>query len=530
MKLLLINPKHPEGSWTYLWAFKNIVRDKKALNPPLGLATVAALTPSDWDITIIDENVEPIDWDFKADIVGVCGVTPQFSRQKEIMAYFRRKGSYVVAGGSYASLCPEEYTELADTVISGEAEYMWPQFCADFKKGTPKQLYQETGEVNLKDSPPPRLDLIKSHLYMVGTLQFSRGCPFRCEFCDVIVMFGRKPRTKTLEQVERELDMLRNRGIKRILFVDDNLIGHLPQCRKLLAFLAEYQKRHTYQFHFTTQASINMAADHDLMALFQEAHFTSILIGIESPNEEALLETKKEQNTRHGLLDSIRTIYSYGIQILGSFIIGFDADDRTIFDRQYQFILDAGIVFPTVGLLVALPKTPLFERLQKANRLRTSSQHITRGHRYRLTNVIPLKMTYDEMNEGFRNLWSRLFQDKAIYQRLRNQLPYLSNPPSPPVTLRDMLNYTWRLFVYGILPGGYKRWYYFVCSSFLALAYQKPLHLIINAWIIAIDYQSFASRLIEQKSPQRRLPWSRRGLSSVHLSNSTQPVARHTDL
>src|SRR5262245_13978732 len=210
MKLLLINPRLPESFWCFSWALRHVARDKKAVLSPLGLATVAALTPPDWDVTILDENIEPIDWDARADVVGVCGMAVQYPRQREIAAHFRRQGCHVLAGGSYAPLCPEEYQDVADTVVAGEAEYAWPRFCDDFRRGRPQRLYQETGVVDLADSPVPRHDLLKLHLYQSVAVQFSRGCPFRCEFCDIIVTFGRKPRTKPLNQVERELDLLRS--------------------------------------------------------------------------------------------------------------------------------------------------------------------------------------------------------------------------------------------------------------------------------------------------------------------------------
>src|SRR5262245_4036425 len=178
MKLLLVQPKLPENFWSFSWAFRAVARDKRSLVSPVGLATVAALTPSTWDITIVDENVEPIDFDVPADVVGVCGMAVQFPRQCEIAEEFRRRGRHVVVGGSYASLCPEEYADCADTVVAGEAEYIWPRFCADFEKGRPEQLYRETGTVNLADCPVPRHDLLKLHLYQSVAIQFSRGCPF----------------------------------------------------------------------------------------------------------------------------------------------------------------------------------------------------------------------------------------------------------------------------------------------------------------------------------------------------------------
>jgi len=188
MHLLLINPRLPESYWSFKWAVDHVLPGKRAVNPPLGLATLAALCSRDWDVEIVDENVETIPLTTTADIVGVCGMGVQHPRQRELLAYYREQGHYVVAGGSYASLCREDYTAVADTVVAGEAEYIWKAFCDDFERGEPKPMYHETGTVDLGDSPLPRFDLLKLDLYTNVTLQFSRGCPFRCEFCDIIVM------------------------------------------------------------------------------------------------------------------------------------------------------------------------------------------------------------------------------------------------------------------------------------------------------------------------------------------------------
>ncbi|MGE0368674.1 MAG: radical SAM protein, partial [Candidatus Dadabacteria bacterium] len=198
MKLLLINPRFPESFWSFKWAVDNIMpRGIRTINPPLGLATLAALCPPDWEIEIVDENIESIPLNPKADLIGICGMGVQFKRQSELLKFYKSRGHYVVAGGSYASLCPEYFEDLADTVVAGEAEYIWKEFCKDFDSGAPKKLYQETGEVSLEDSPTPRFDLLKLDRYQAVSLQFSRGCPYRCEFCDIIVMFGRKPRVKS---------------------------------------------------------------------------------------------------------------------------------------------------------------------------------------------------------------------------------------------------------------------------------------------------------------------------------------------
>jgi radical SAM superfamily enzyme YgiQ (UPF0313 family) len=218
LRLLLISPKFPESFWSFKWAVDRILPGKRAINPPLGLATLAALCPPHWQVTIVDENIEAVPLYPEVDLIGVCGMGVQFERQRQLLAYYRSQGYFVVTGGSYASLCPERYQTIADAVVAGEAEYVWPRFCRDFETGRPLSFYQETGTVDLGDSPTPRFDLLQLDKYTTATLQFSRGCPYRCEFCDIIVMFGRKPRCKPLVQVQRELDALRAAGARNVFF------------------------------------------------------------------------------------------------------------------------------------------------------------------------------------------------------------------------------------------------------------------------------------------------------------------------
>lgn len=491
MKLLLINPRFPESFWSLKWATDHVLQGARTTNPPLGLATVAAMSPPDWEVEIVDENVESVPLQPDADLIGICGMGVQFPRQQELLTFYRRQGYHVVAGGSYASLCPEKYTALADTVIAGEAEYIWPEFCRDFEKGAPRALYQETGEVDLTDSPVPRFDLLDLSKYGAVSLQFSRGCPFRCEFCDIIVMFGRKPRTKSLEQVGRELDALRQLGAHNLFFVDDNLIGNKPVAKSLLRYLRDYQQQHGYKFEFGTEASLNMAQDEELLRLFREANFKWVFIGIESPDEASLKETKKFQNTRQDILSSVREIYRHGLDIYAGFIIGFDNDTVETFDKQFRFIMEAGIQTAMVGLLTALPKTPLYERLEQEGRLLSEADD---SDNTRLgTNLIPKGMSYQEMIEGYYRLYHRLLEDRHIAARIRNKGRYLTHPVfeasgSPGKAFQMLSNFLLR----GILPGGIRRIYHFVRT--LPLTHPRRFPLVIKDWAIGLSMKDYVQR------------------------------------
>jgi radical SAM superfamily enzyme YgiQ (UPF0313 family) len=491
MKLLLINPRFPESFWSFKWAVDTVLPNKRTVNPPLGLATLAALSPDNWDIEIIDENIESIPLKPTADLIGVCGMGVQFLRQKELLTYYRNLGFYVVAGGSYASLCPERYESLADSVVAGEAEYIWKEFCRDFEAGAPRHLYQETGVVSLADSPTPRFDLLKLDRYTNVSLQFSRGCPFRCEFCDIIVMFGRKPRTKSREQVGRELDALRHLGIRNVFFVDDNFIGDKNVAKDLLRFLRDYQREHNYRFEFGTEASLNLAQDKELLTLFPEANFAWVFIGIESPDEASLLETKKNQNTREDILTSVRRIYSHGIDIFAGFIVGFDNDTLATFDLQYRFIVDSGIQVAMVGLLTALPKTPLYERLAAEGRLlpgADGTDNTSIG-----TNFVPKQIEYDTLVREYRHLYERLLTHRTIADRIANKMRYIGDVDyRSPYSIRQQIGIIGRFLWKGILRGGPSRALHFARSIRAASPRQIPL--VVSDWVAALSMKEFAQR------------------------------------
>lgn len=512
MRMLLINPRFPESFWSFRFAIDEIVPGKRALNPPLGLATLAALSPAHWRVTIVDENVEPVPLAPEADIVGVCGMGVQFARQRELLAYYRSRGHHVVAGGSYASLCPEKYAALADTTVAGEAEYVWPAFCRDFEAGAPRSLYRETGTVALTDSPTPRFDLLKLHLYNTASLQFSRGCPYRCDFCDIIVMFGRRPRVKSPEQIGRELDALRAQGARQVFFVDDNLIGNRAQAKALLRFLAEYQRRHRWRFGFGTEVSLNIARDEELLRLMREANFGWVFIGIETPDQATLKASGKTQNAGTDLLGALRTIYAHGIDVLGGFIVGFDDDTLESFERQRRFILDSGIQAAMVGLLTALPRTPLYARLQQEGRLIEDAGD---GDNTRLgTNVAPKRMPYDAMLDAYRQMYRQLLTDRGIAQRIHAKLRWLRAPVyRSEYAAADKLRIVLRLLAKGILPGGPRRWLAFVRT--LPLAAPRRLPVVLSDWITGLSMQSFvrrrfASGTVEPSRLERRVRALRR--------------------
>jgi radical SAM superfamily enzyme YgiQ (UPF0313 family) len=525
MRLLLVNPALPESFWSFRWALETALGGKRALNPPLGLATLAALCPPHWDVTIVDENVEALPLRPEADLIGIGGMGVQAPRQKHLLRYYREAGYRVVAGGSYASLCPEEYAGLADHVVAGEAEYIWPQFCADLARGAPQALYRETGNVALEDSPVPRFELLQLQAYSTASLQLSRGCPFSCDFCDIIVMFGRKPRYKAPAQIERELDRLRQLGARKVFFVDDNFIGNKAKARETLSVLAAYQDRHGRRMRFGTEASLNLSKDPALLAQFRAAGFEWAFLGLETPDPQTLREAGKPQNTAGDMLAAVRRIHAAGIDVLGGFIVGFDRDTPAVFEQQRRFILDSGIMVAMVGLLTALPKTPLYERLKREGRLVEEAAHSdnTRAR----TNIVPKSMSLSQLTAGYQRLYTQLLADGGIAERIRNKLAHFGTPArlvrERPLEAAGIV---WRLLARGIARGGPARIWHFLRS--LPLARPRLLPLAVNDWISGLAMRDYAERHFgvparrAAMTPERALLRLRRSLQEWRRRGAVQ--------
>lgn len=420
MKILLVYPNCPETFWSFKYALKFIL--KRTTNPPLGLLTVAAMLPGDWQLKLIDLNIEPLtDDDLNwADYVFISAMSIQKHSVKEIIKRCQKLGVKTVAGGPLFSTHYDEFWEI-DYLVLGEAEVTLPEFLADLGNGCLKHLYQTGQRADLTASPLPLWQLIKIKNYASLSIQYSRGCPFNCDFCDITLLYGHQPRTKTIAQMMAELNAIYAQGWRgSVFFVDDNFIGNKEKLKtKVLPAIAEWQRLKKYPFTFTTQASINLSDDETLMGLMARAGFDTVFVGIETPNEESLAECNKYQNKNRDLIDCVKKIQRQGLQVNAGFIVGFDNDPLSIFEQQIKFIQKSGIVTAMVGLLNALKGTKLFQRLEGEGRLLTDN---TTGNNTDFTfNFIP-KMNREALLEGYKKVIGTIYSPKNYYERVKTFL------------------------------------------------------------------------------------------------------------
>jgi radical SAM superfamily enzyme YgiQ (UPF0313 family) len=418
-EIIIINPRFNTSYWglEYAMPFLGI----KAVLPVASLPLLAALTPGGHTVTLIDENVEPIDFErcARADIIGVTGMNVQRMRMHEILGEFRRRGCFTVVGGPWVTVREGDIADLTDVIFIGEAEETWPQFLSEWGQGRHAKRYEQVERTNMASVPRPRLDLLRMKDYALGSVQFSRGCPFECEFCDIIVTFGRRPRIKTSAQVLAELDGLLATGKRTAFIVDDNLIGNKRAIKPLLRDVIAWQQAHGYPLMFATEASIDLAEDQELMRLMVDANISEVFIGIETPNEAALRETKKIQNLRDRdgtMLEKVHRVQEAGMEVWCGIIVGFDNDDERIFAAQARFVTEARIANAMVNMLVAIPRTPLYKRLDGEGRLDTSGDPAGFGPFG--TNVIPRRIGREALRDGYVELMRDLYTPAAFFGRL----------------------------------------------------------------------------------------------------------------
>jgi radical SAM superfamily enzyme YgiQ (UPF0313 family) len=416
--IVIINPRFEVSFWGKEHAMP-ILR-KRAILPSASLPLLAALTPPEHSVALIDENVEDIDFErcSAADIVAVTGMSVQRFRMKEILSKLKEQGKFTVVGGPWVTVQEDYFDGLADVIFVGEAETTWPQFLQEWPRGSHRFRYEQAERTDMTTCPTPRFDLLKMRRYLTGSLQFSRGCPFECEFCDIIVTFGRRPRIKTSAQIFTELEALIAQGILSCFIVDDNLIGNKKAMKAVLRDVIDWQEKRGYPIAFSTEASIDLADDPEMMELMKRANIGDVFIGIESPNPASLRETKKFQNLRAGgtLLEKIHRIQDAGLEVACGMIIGFDNDDRTIFEAQSQFIRMSRITHVMLGMLHAIPKTPLHARLKAEGRLDPSDTPEFGS------NIVPLRMSSQEMRDGYVRLFNELYAPDAYFHRMEDLL------------------------------------------------------------------------------------------------------------
>ena len=484
MNVLLLYPEFPDTFWSLRHALRFV--HKRAVTPPLGLLTVAALLPPGWNKRLVDLNVQPLSaadlaW---AGLVMISGMVVQRESALALIARCKAAGRKVVAGGPLFSSEYESFSQV-DHFVLGEAELSLPPFLADLERGVAQRIYRAEGFADLHGTPVPLWELADLRRYACAGIQFSRGCPFDCEFCNVTAMFGRRPRTKTAAQVRAELDALHRCGWKGgIFFVDDNLIGNKKELKRdLLPVLIQWQ-RECGPVSFNTQASINLADDAELMCLMARAGFDTVFIGIETPDNSGLAECSKKQNVNRDLVADVKRIHHAGLQVQGGFIVGFDSDRPGIFQQQIEFIQKSGIMTAMVGRLQAIPGTRLYARMKQAHRLAGAAT----GDNVDGTSNIVSSMEPALLQEGYLAILRSIYSPRQYYRRLRTFLKdYRAPVVRTPLTLQRTLagaRATWRL---GIV--GKERFQYWRTLLWTGLHRPRQLPLAIQLAICGYHYR-----------------------------------------
>jgi len=419
VKILLVYPQHPTTFWSFQYALNFI--SKKASLPPLGLITVAAMLPAEWEQRLVDMNVKKLtDADLRwADAVFLSAMSIQKESALSVIVRCKAHGIKVIAGGPLFTACPEEFSDV-DHLVLNEAEVTLPLFLEDLRNSKAEHLYTSPQWADLSNTPTPRFDLVDMKKYASMNIQYSRGCPFDCEFCNITVLYGRTPRTKDTKQVLAELDVLYHRNWRSGVFiVDDNFIGNKGKLkREVLPAIINWMEERKHPFSLSTEVSINLADDEELLRLMIRAGFNTVFVGIESPNEESLAECSKLQNRNRDLIASVKKIQQAGIEVQAGFIVGFDKDPASIFERLIAFIQESGIATAMVGLLNAPQGTKLYHRLKQEGRL---VKDVTGDNTDFSINFTP-KMNTELLINGYRKILHTIYAPKHYYARVKRFL------------------------------------------------------------------------------------------------------------
>jgi len=490
VNILLVYPRSPDTFWSFKHVLKLI--SKKAAFPPLGLLTVAAMLPRAWNLKLVDLNVAPLTdaalgW---ADYVFLSGMIVHKDSAHEVAARCAAIGKPVLAGGPLFTTGHQDFPEIRHFVM-GEAEELIDEVVRDMERGSLQPAYRSTNWPDIRRAPAPRWDLIDLRDYVTMPVQFSRGCPFNCEFCDIVVMNGRVPRTKEPAQVVRELEALRLAGWKDMVFiVDDNFIGNRRRTRELLRELITWRERVKPKMGFLTEASMNLADHPALCELMVKAGFKKVFLGIETPSAEGLEECGKQQNRNRDLGDSVRILQRAGLEVMGGFIIGFDSDPQDIFRRQFEFIQQSGVVTAMVGLLTALPETALYRRLAREGRILTE----TCGNNTDAAINFVTRLDPEFLISGYSELMRRLYEPKHYYRRIRAFLrTYQPRGPSLRLSGSEVKAFLKSLWLLGVWHAG-RRAYWGLFWSIL-LTRPRKFHTAMELSILGYHFRRIASRL-----------------------------------
>jgi len=499
MKILLVYPKYPDTFWSFKHIMKMIA--KKAAHPPLGLLTVAAMLPSEWDKKLVDMNVTALDdrditW---ADYVFISAMVVQRDSARQIITTCKEFGTRVVAGGPLFTTERDDFDDV-DHLVLDEAEVTLPPFLEDLNEGNPQHVYTSNERPDLTRTPVPLWSLINMKHYASMNIQYTRGCPFDCEFCDIMILNGREPRTKDTAQVLREMDSLYNHGWRGSVFiVDDNFIGNKKKLKsEMLPAIIKWQKEKKYPFPLFTEASINLADDEKLMKLMVEAGFDRVFIGIETPNEESLTECNKSQNKNRDLVASVKKIQHYGLEVQGGFIVGFDSDPASIFRNQINFIQESGIVTAMVGLLNAPRGTRLFKRLEQENRLLKDS---TGDNTDFSLNFIP-KMNQEILINGYHHILNTIYAPKQYYDRIKvfiSQYKPQQRVKVSQVRLNYVNGFIKSIWILGVKEKGRRYYWRLFISTLLRRPRLFPVSMILSVY--GLHFRKVVETYVRERVP-----------------------------